>query len=419
MLRYFARRSAAIKFVHSSNIGDSLNHVSLLIGSGFSVPAEYPTTTKLNERLCRIGASEICVHTDREAWFLNGQPDPNAERMGVEERRLVQELLEFYNTQVLRQGEGFHYETFYDYYITPYLTNSYPDELLDFLTGFKRQHKAISDIHHLLMTFNDIFTQLLSQLLTKPIERVHYCKPYHPNYNAFLLLLENLSTGHKVHIHTLNHDIYLESLSLTDSIQDHFADGFEELGSRIYAKKYEKYASYMVRLRRFTNKYDEPFCLYKLHGSVDNYWVSFEDGTDLVKLPWGVSPHEIHKEVLRNGQPQYSHSPADVVADFLSGTTHKIDRYENGSYYPVLFRHFQTNLKQSKTLVVIGYGFGDIRINRYLEECFLYDSSKEMFIVDLVRPSTPLLGRSNVHFIEGGVSGMDYELIAKRTMAPQ
>src|SRR5437016_9828715 len=103
-----------------------MNHISLLLGSGFSVPADYPTTMKLNERLANVKASEICVHTSRDAWFLNGKPDPNADWMGVEERHLVQELLEFYNTRVLRNGERFHYETFYDYYITPYLTDLCP-----------------------------------------------------------------------------------------------------------------------------------------------------------------------------------------------------------------------------------------------------------------------------------------------------
>jgi len=396
-----------------------MNHISFLIGSGFSVPAGYPTTTKLNERLHRIDQSEICVHTSREAWFLNGQPDPNAHWMGVEERHLVQGLLEFYNSTVLKSGETFHYETFYDYYITPYLTNSFPDNFREFLENFKRQHKAISDIHHLLMSFNDIFSQLLAQLLTKPIERVHLCKPYHPNYRAFLLLIEELSRNSKTHIHTLNHDTYLESLSFTDSIQGHLADGFDELGSRIYAKKYEKYASYMVRLRRFTNKYDEPFCLYKLHGSIDNYWASFEDGADLVKVPWGVSPHEIHKEITRNGHIEYAHSPADVVADFLSGTTHKTERYAKGSYYPIVLNHFQSNLKQSVVLVVIGYGFRDTRINQYLEESFVNDPSKQMFIVDVVQPITPFLDRPNVHFVEGGVSDMNYKFIVEQSTVSQ
>lgn len=390
--------------------------MSFLIGSGFSVSAGYPTTTKMNKRLRKIDASEICVHTSREAWFLNGQSDLNASWMGVEERHLVQELLEFYNAQVLTHGEGFHYETFYDYYITPYHDDSYPRNLRDFLTNYTRRYRRVSDMHNLLMEFNDIFSQLVAKLLTKPIERVHLCRPYHPNYSAFLLLLEGLSKTHRVHIHTLNHDIYLESLSSSDSIQGHMADGFEELGSRIYAQKYEKYATYMIRLRRFTNKYDEPFCLYKLHGSIDNYWATFEDGLDLVKVPWGVSADEIRKEIAHDGDLEYVHRPADVVPDFLSGTTHKVSRYEKGSYYPVVLHHFQTNLMQSRALVVIGYGFADSRINQYLKESFLDDLSKVMFIVDVVRPATEFLDRANVRFIEGGVSGMNINMILQNVV---
>lgn len=266
-----------------------MKKLSLLIGSGFSVPAGYPTTSKLNLRLCTIVASEICVHTSREAWFLNGQPDPNASWMGVEERVFVQEFLAFYNSKVLRPGESFHYETFYDYYISAYRTQSYSHHLLKFLTDFRRQNKVISDIHHILMQFNDTFSQLLAQQLTKPIERVHQCKPYDPRYSDFLLMLEDFANHHTVHIHTLNHDLYFEQFSLTDTIQGCMDDGFDDLGSDIFAKKYDKYATYMVRLRRFTNKYEQPFCLYKLHGSIDNFWASFGDQSDLVKIPWGLS----------------------------------------------------------------------------------------------------------------------------------
>jgi hypothetical protein len=387
--------------------------ISFLIGSGFSVPATYPTTTLINERLKKIKADEICVHTSRDAFFLNGKSDPNASWMGVEERKFVEEFLEFYNKYILSAEEEFHYETFYDYYITAYSTSNYSDELNKFLMEFRERNKTIMSAHSLLGSFHDIFSQLLSQMLTKPIEHVHICRPYYPNYRNFLFLLEELSKSHRIHIHTLNHDIYLESLSLTDCIQGNLSDGFDELGSRIYAKVYEKYASYMVRLSRFTGKYDHQFCLYKLHGSIDHYSCNFEDGSDIIKLPWGISPHEIHKEIDRNGKLQYTHQPSDVVPEFLSGTTHKLSRYEIGIYYPGILNNFKNNLKYSKNLIVIGYGFADSRINEYLENYFLADSSKVMFIVDIRKPDIEFINNSNVHYIGGGVTDMDYKKIVK------
>jgi hypothetical protein len=188
-------------------------------------------------------------------------------------------------------------------------------------------------------------------------------------------------------------------------------DGFDELGSNVYALKYDKYAKYMIRLRRFIDKYEKPFCLYKLHGSIDNYWCSYEDKIDLVKIPWGVSSHEIHKEVVRNGKLEYVHRPSDIVADFLSGTSYKIERYEDGKYYPLMLEHFCTNLKESDVLIVVGYGFGDSRINTYLDQHYFRDLSKVMFIVDVTRQSTVYLNHPNTYFIEGGVTAINPEFV--------
>ncbi|MCI0330016.1 MAG: SIR2 family protein [candidate division Zixibacteria bacterium] len=392
--------------------------VSFLIGSGFSVPAGYPTTKNINKKLQRINASEICVSSNRQAWFLNDQPDPNS-WINAEQRQFVQEFLEFYDTQVLKQGESFHYETFYDYYISAYKTGSHSEALHNFLKSFKNKYNKNFDnldLQNLLGTFHDIFSQLLAGQLNKPLRRVHRCEPYGSECNAFLVLVGKLAQSSNVHFHSLNHDLYLENLALSDTMQGDLDDGFEELGSQLYVKKYDEYATYMIRLRRFTNKYESRFCLYKLHGSIDHYWCNFEDGFDLVKLPWtsGFLAHEIYKEFNRNGKYAYDNRSTDVVPDFLSGTTHKPNQYDRGPYYPLVHEHFKKNLTESKSLIVIGYGFGDLRINNYIEENFLTDSDKVMFVVDIERPENAYLDRPNVHFIEGGVSGMNTKTILER-----
>ena len=52
--------------------------------------------------------------------------------------------------------------------------------------------------------------------------------------------------------------------------------------------------------------------------------------------------------------------------DFLSGTRYKTKRYDATAYYESVFGHFKENLERSPVLVVIGYGFGDCEINRYI-----------------------------------------------------
>lgn len=388
--------------------------ISFLLGSGFSVPAGYPTATELNKRLSTIRAGEICIHTSLHAWFLDGKTDPNAGWMGVEERSFVEEFLNFYTSKVLKPDKNFHYETFYDYYISKYRAESYPKNLLAFFEEFKRRQHAEKDNHYLLMEFNDTFSQLIAHLLSKDLQRIHHGKPYDPKYNNFFLLLEELAGIFSIHIHTLNHDLYLEYLSHSDCFRDRFDDGFEELGSPFYAKKYETYATYMVRLSRFIDKYSAQICLYKLHGSIDHYWCRYDDRAVLVKVPWGINPDELYIELDKEGKLVYTHHTSHVVPDFLSGTTHKVSRYRIGKYYPVVLKHFKKNLQESKTLIVIGYSFGDTRINQYLERFFLCEPQKLIFVVDVNQPKTDFFEKPNVHFVAGGVSGMDIRYILNK-----
>ena len=51
--------------------------ISLLIGSGFSIPFGYSSTAQLNKKLGFINADEISIHTSGGARFLSGEEDPN------------------------------------------------------------------------------------------------------------------------------------------------------------------------------------------------------------------------------------------------------------------------------------------------------------------------------------------------------
>ncbi len=386
--------------------------VSFLIGSGFSVPAGYPTTSQINQRLAKINESEICVHSSGDAWFLNGMQDPNAEWMGTEERHFVQEFLEFYQSTILGGSHPFHYETFYDYYRQALEGNRCPDELIPFFRGFRARHPAvIGDDEHLLRRFHQTFSQLIAGLLTKKPERSHLAKAYDRKYGNFLLLTERLAQSNYVHFHSLNHDLWLERLAFSDSIQCKMDDGFEEVGSPFYGELDRDGEHYMVRLSRFTNKFDARFRLYKLHGSVDRYWFQADGVPELIRLKWGMSHIHLYKELQADGVLQYVDDPFNFYPDFLTGTTHKIGKYGRGPYYPVILHHLETNLTRSKALIVIGYGFGDNRINEHIEKYFLSNEGKPVFIVDVKRPDWAHMDSARVHFDAKGVSGMDIDTI--------
>ena len=107
-----------------------VQHVSFLLGSGFSIPDGYPPTTQINNCLKAINQNAIHIHTSGSAWFLNGQDDPNS--WSKEEQKLfVQRFLEFYNNEIIA-GEVFNYEKFYDFYCELRRTDKLSDKIKKF-----------------------------------------------------------------------------------------------------------------------------------------------------------------------------------------------------------------------------------------------------------------------------------------------
>jgi hypothetical protein len=391
-----------------------MKNISFLLGSGFSVPAGYPTTTKLNERLCKIDTSEICIENDGSARFMyDGEVDPNADWTNVTEKKFVQEFLTFYSDQVLApNGLDFHYETFYDYYSDALDSRNY-ELLASFPDGFRRKHSVDEDNDYLLLHFHCTFSQLIAWELRDRHEHGYLLKPYPPPYRRFLDLAEILGKTHRVHFHSLNHDLYMEGLAQSESLRGEMDDGFEDLGSPYFKRMPNKNGEYKERLSRFIDSFEKPFCLYKLHGSIDQFWIMHNGRHDWIKLRKGMNRWGILKEVKEHGFLRYVGQSADVVPDFLTGTKSKIKRYEGG-YYQEMLNHFRNNLQSSNTLIIIGYGFGDEKINEFIELDFLTDDSKTLFVVGNKRrppAAEALLARKYSLYLDGGVSAMDTDLI--------
>lgn len=391
-----------------------MKNISLLIGSGFSAPAGFPTAPEMNERLRKIDATEIGNYTDESAWFLEGEKNPNPSW----KNRFVQEFLEFYNDCVLKPDEKFHYEIFFDYYNQWRSLDEYPEDLTTFLKDFLEKYHVDTDEHDLLFQFDLIFNQLIRHLLSKPFDRAYskaYPKEYDSNYlkyKAFLDLVNNLHAQYAIHIHSLNHDLYLEHLATFDNISTELDNGFEEFGSPYYGWLRDEDEDFMVRLSRFTNKFEQQICLYKLHGGIDHYWFRDDDGNiELIKLKKKINKIDVFKEVIIVGKSKYVNHPMHIYSDFLSGTTAKIERYDRGTYYPAIFKHFEDNLISSNNLITIGYGFADSKINHCLKTFFLTNAKKVLFEVGRNDSKSSALQNDAVHFMSGGVEAIDLDFI--------
>ena len=149
----------------------SMNNISFLLGSGFSIPAGLPYVNKLNERMGRIEEEEILIHGSQRAIFLNGAKDPNR-WSGKYERLFLQDFLIFYNSEVLVDSEEFHYEKFYDFY-SGYRRNQENKELIHkFYNAFNEKYfedggNGSRDCHNRIADFARTYSQLLAAQLHK------------------------------------------------------------------------------------------------------------------------------------------------------------------------------------------------------------------------------------------------------------
>ena len=236
--------------------------ISFLLGAGFSKPADYPLASEVNDRIKNLKESDITIHTSGLAWFNNGEPTPNDWFMRKDDRQFAEDLIRYYCTIV----KEFDYEEFYDWY-SNIRTGKIQDKKVDSIA-----FKFNRDTSNLLMNFNFTFNQLLAQLFDKQHPEIHLGRGLPRSHSQFLDLVDLLEKSHVVHLHSLNHDLFLESLSSTDAIIGELADGFSELGSPYYGKlETEAGVTYTVRLKYFANDYNSNINLYKLHGSIDHY----------------------------------------------------------------------------------------------------------------------------------------------------
>jgi hypothetical protein len=359
-----------------------MSETSILLGAGFSVNKGYPTAGKLNRRLTELDPEDFWVASEGTVLLKNrDERDQNDFASDSRLKYFVCQLIDFYQ----KKTDEFNYEEFYDF-----LNNIDPNEkdtgFAELCEKFRNEFQNETDNLNLISRTRNIFNQLISRFIVdgegkKFYDSIHYCKPIYPGYTGFLDCIEFYGMKGLMNIHTLNHDIFFETLSHSDWIQGNFSDGFEEMGSKYYGGLE---GGVKVRLSYFTNNYTHQFRLYKLHGSFDQVpFHSQNSGIDTyVKIKFGIGLTELYKEIEDGkGGFKYVNDWINYHSDFLSGTTSKILRYGEPSYYEKIFDNFKENLSNSNKLIIIGYGCGDIEINNMIKKYFDFEN-KQIVIVE-------------------------------------
>lgn len=359
--------------------------ISLLLGAGFSAPMGYPVGDTLNKHLLNCTGDTFAFHTSGVlAVSADGKkPDFGYKTSYDIEFDFCRALIKYFN-----DSRGyFDYEEFYDFIKYNARTDKNVEQLAQpFLDEF-------GTVDQLIYSLDNIYVQLIEYYLKDGNGEAYYdnaghmCEPIFPGYTGILNCLQKLSENFVINVHTLNHDLFFERLNHSDWLSGKLCDGFEELGSPYYGKLEVKGRVYRPRLERYTGKYDKQFRLYKLHGSRD-YGVYYSSKGSVaspekyLKTRYGIGFGELYKEKTNDkNELEYEHCWFNYHADFLTGTTSKIERYKEPLLYKTLFELFRQNLKEAEMLLIIGYGCKDSEVNKMILENFDF-KNKKSFIVD-------------------------------------
>lgn len=355
------------------------NSISFLLGAGFSAPMGYPIGNELNESLLNFNQFNVGISPDGKLFeFTKDSNRSLCWNPYIVYLNCCIKLIEEYSRE-----KKFDYEEFFDFLAQREFLSK--PKYIELCSSFATETISTDCISS---NIEAVYNQMVAYLLKDGDNRVWYDNlPSHigilDKYDGFLKLLKIWKENRIIHVHTLNHDMFFESFNRTDYISGEICDGFEELGSNYYGElQLLNGRTYNVRLERFTANYTKNIRLYKLHGSLDYvlYHKTSSDGITLipeqyVKTKYGVG----YDGLMRDNGKVYERYPFAYHANFLTGTTSKIRKYEDPFLFKPLFNLFKKNLEKSEILIIIGYGCKDLEINNIVKKHFNGD---KLFIVD-------------------------------------
>ncbi len=345
---------------------------AILLGSGSSVPAGFPTTQGLTDLI--LSGKGVERHTDG-SYFTNSKL-PMSLSVQLANCMVRWLFAEAERYSAARNKRPINYETLF------YLAKQASDE-----ASGEMENPAI----HRFMT--EAKSDMLPLVEAANSENANPKKPYHldvPNDLSTLfeetcnyisdivwrslcpspepidhlkIIVEACKSGHLTGISTLCHDTHLENFLSTQDIS--IADGFsdEENGVRYWN-------------RDLYSKNKIPFL--KLHGSVN--WFRFRPDSssswydERIGIPLNVD-HDHTRS--KDGSCQ---TAVDGRPLLLIGTFNKVAAYSQTIFLD-LHHRFSSTLGEADQLVVCGYSFGDKGINSIVIEWYYAKPSRCFLII--------------------------------------
>lgn len=348
---------------------------TFIIGSGFSAPVGLPIGQSLNKKLLEVENLPIGFSTSGELMVSKDgtRPDIGFKTSYDDTFFFGVKLMKHY----YKKFDTFDYEDFYDYFNKIHeraikkkrdvdLQELYELLPINYYTQNENEDKRGLQLYHQTYQLNHIYQELVNYLLTLPDE---IDVSLYEKFVAYLIKLVN--EGNVVNIYSLNHDVLIENIIHNFHQDNLFCDGFTNINTPYYGLINGEYS----QLEYFANQYDKPIRFHKLHGSTSYYAFYKEvetasfDASNMIKRPYGLNDFDLYytdgNDIILRKKVR---GMLSMGADFLTGTTAKIRRYESPIYYKPQFENFEKDLTVTNSLIIIGYGFKDARINEIVRQ---------------------------------------------------
>lgn len=356
------------------------NKICFLFGSGISIPAHFPSTHEITERI--LSGQNIFRYTD-ENYYLS---ESEVSFISRAENNIPLILLLFknlksyidsyyidYPSRITSYEDLFYlavqiHDNIYGEYDNPAVKPFQDKVHAEFISSLNKKHKV--DFALIITESIKYIRCVVWQLLNKKSSKLDHL--------SFLKDALNDKNTNEIAICTLNHDISIEELMI-DS-KEEFIDGFQKKNcSSIMYWNSNLFEGESTKLK-----------LIKLHGSVNWFRLRRDCGTRaddvIAKIPLGQDIDHIYDH------EHHLMSPESGLPILLIGRFNKIYSYPNTIFLDLHYA-FMKSLTQSEQLIISGYSFGDKGINTQIAKWNSEKNNRFIILIDPKPATVKILAR--------------------------
>lgn len=315
---------------------------------------------------------------------------------------LTPEKLRSLNESWRLQGGGYPEQVIDDFTTVLSRSDQHYESLLGYLEVQFNRRSSLSQHYHGLYSW--LVNLVYHLLYLRHKNNFDYIRRNLPNYDGLSVFSDQ---NRPLWVFTLNHDVIIECLSIRRDIP--LNSGFT--GEVVYLPRRNKRGAVIGQLKAevlpgtqldsslmpFFLPGDRGINLLKIHGGLDIF--TFRDGKDLLRiLPLG---NDIDGPVraLRAANEELVYRPdvpvratneiayADQSGELqflrrsLLAGAFKFDPRHSQVLPSRLLQHFRSYLNYIRSLVCIGYGFGDDHINKIIREWLEFSQKRRLLVV--------------------------------------